>query len=155
MAHPQRSLKTLHASLPFAPGRFPPARFVLFAGVGLSGVVVQVAILVLLHSLLRWSFLLAQGTSVLVAMVSNYALNNVLTFRKQRLRGAAWFQGLVSFSLACSIGALFNLLAAQTAITLGAQWLLAGLLGTAVGSVFNYVATGRFTWKTSRRQSAQ
>ena len=127
-------------------------KFVLFSGVGVSGLVVQIASLWALHHTLNLPFFIAQLASILLAMLSNFALNNVITFRAQRLRGRAWFRGLLSFCLACSLGALFNLLSAQLTFGLGGHWLLAGLVGTAVGSVFNYVTTDRLTWKSNRRQ---
>jgi dolichol-phosphate mannosyltransferase len=127
-------------------------RFVLFLAVGLSGLVVQMVALGWLHGSLRLSFFVAQTTSIPLAMLSNFSLNNVITFRAQRLRGAAWFRGLLSFCLACSLGALVNLLSAQLTFGLGGHWLNAGLVGTAVGSMFNYVSSDRLTWKSPRRQ---
>jgi dolichol-phosphate mannosyltransferase len=127
-------------------------KFVLFSGVGLSGLVVQIASLWVLHHSLNLPFFIAQLASILVAMLSNFALNNVITFRAKRLRGKTWFRGLLSFCLACSLGALFNLLSAQLTFGLGGHWLLAGLVGTAVGSMFNYVSSDRLTWKSNRRQ---
>ena len=128
-------------------------KFVLFSGVGLSGLVVQIASLWVLHHSLNLPFFIAQMASILLAMLSNFALNNVITFRAQRLRGRAWFRGLLSFCLACSLGALFNLLSAQLTFGLGGHWLIAGLVGTAVGSMFNYLSTDRLTWKSPRRQA--
>lgn len=128
---------------------FLKSRFVQFSGVGLSGVVLQMTMLTLMHNSFNWPFFLAQPASVVVTMISNYSLNNAITFREKRLRGSSWFLGLVSFALACSIGALFNLVAAQLAFKLGAHWIVAGLAGTAVGSVFNYVSVDRYTWKTA------
>lgn len=129
-------------------------RFFLFSGVGFSGLILQISTLAFIHRVLNLPFLLAQSMSILVAMTSNYALNNTITFRERRLRGSAWFSGLLSFCLACSIGALFNLMAAQLVFKLSAQWILAGLTGTVVGSIFNFVSVDRFTWKTAR-QTAQ
>jgi dolichol-phosphate mannosyltransferase len=128
-------------------------RFILFSGVGLSGVLLQIATLALFHRGLNLPFLLGQMASVLVAMVSNYSLNNVITFREKRLRGKAWFRGLLSFCVACSIGALFNLAAAGLVYKFGAHYILAGLVGTGAGSIFNFVSVDRFTWKTARHSS--
>lgn len=128
-------------------------RFILFTGVGLSGVLLQVATLAFIHRSLDLPFLLGQSASVLIAMTSNYSLNNVITFREKRLRGRAWFRGLLSFYLACSIGALFNLAAAQLAYKFGVHYILAGLVGTGAGSIFNFLSVDRFTWKTARQTS--
>jgi dolichol-phosphate mannosyltransferase len=128
-------------------------RFILFSGVGLSGVLLQIATLAFFHRSLNLPFLLGQTASVLVAMTSNFSLNNIITFREKRLRGRAWFRGLLSFCLACSIGALFNLAAAQLVYKFGAHYILAGLVGTGAGSIFNFVSVDRFTWKTARPAS--
>jgi hypothetical protein len=54
------------------------------------------------------TFLWAQAGATMVAMTSNYVLNNVLTYRDMRLRGWAFVRGWFSFVLACSVGALAN-----------------------------------------------
>ena len=54
------------------------------------------------------SFLWAQTGATMVAMTSNYVLNNVLTYRDLRLRGWGFVRGWFSFVLACSVGALAN-----------------------------------------------
>jgi dolichol-phosphate mannosyltransferase len=42
-------------------------------------------------------------------MTSNFFLNNVFTYGDQRLRGRRMWRGLVSFYLACGMGAIINL----------------------------------------------
>jgi dolichol-phosphate mannosyltransferase len=81
-------------------------RFVLFVGVGMTGVVLHLLVLGLLHRLLDVGFLVAQACATLLAMTSNYFLNNVFTYHDQRLHGLALWRGLLTFYLACSIGAV-------------------------------------------------
>ena len=64
-----------------------PLRFISFALVGAFGVVVHLAVLQL-GTGLGLHFLRAQTVATLVAMVANFQLNNVITYRDQRLRGA-------------------------------------------------------------------
>jgi len=54
---------------------------------------------------LKLGFTIAQSAATGSAMICNFALNNLLTYRDRRLRGWAWFKGLFSFMIACSIGA--------------------------------------------------
>ena len=64
-----------------------PARFVMFVLVGGLGVVVHLAVLSILFAALHRPFLVAQAAATLIAMTSNFFLNNVLTFRDSRLHG--------------------------------------------------------------------
>ena len=43
---------------------------------------------------------------MLAAMVSNFTLNNALTYRDRRRRGWRFFAGLLMFSALCSIGVI-------------------------------------------------
>ena len=41
-------------------------------------------------------------------MTSNFTLNNLITYRDQRLRGWDLARGLLSFYVICSVGAVAN-----------------------------------------------
>jgi dolichol-phosphate mannosyltransferase len=128
---------------------FVPARFLLFLMVGLSGVGVHMATLYLLHSLYGNAFSLAQACATLVAMTSNFFLNNLFTFRDRRLHGAALIRGLLSFYVACGMGAMINVALASFLFNLGAHWAVAGVSGAAVGAVWNFAMSSYFTWRRS------
>jgi dolichol-phosphate mannosyltransferase len=129
-------------------GGIVPVRFVAFALVGSVGVGVHVALLALLFKGFRVDFTIAQALATLVAMTSNFALNNILTYRDMRLRGWKWLRGWVSFSLACSIGAIANVGIASYLFQSHTAWVVAALAGILVGVVWNYVVTALYTWKT-------
>lgn len=126
-------------------GRVIPSRFVMFAGVGLTGVVVHTSILGTLDAL-GAPFWAAQACAISVAMVSNYALNNLLTFRDLRLTGRAWWRGLAGFALACSSGAVISELVAIGLTHLHAHRLVAGVMGAVVASLWNYWSASRAAW---------
>jgi dolichol-phosphate mannosyltransferase len=128
-----------------------PLRFLLFVAVGASGVVVHALVLYLTYRGAGWPFVWGQSLATLVAMTSNFALNNLFTYRDQRLHGSALLRGLLSFYLACSIGAVLNVAVADLLHRGGLPWLGAGLLGAAVGAVWNYALTAHFTWGQRRR----
>jgi dolichol-phosphate mannosyltransferase len=132
-------------------GRFIPVRFVSFILVGGIGVVVHMAVLTILLNNLKLAFVTSQAAATLVAMTSNFALNNVITYRDMRLKGWAWVRGWVSFTVACSIGAVANVGVAQYLFQMDTTWFMAGLAGILVGAVWNYVITLVYTWKGSRR----
>lgn len=132
-------------------GRYLPIRFVLFVIVGLSGVVVHLAALGLLFRGVGLDFLAAQALATLIAMTSNFYFNNMFTYRDRRLRGREFARGLLTFYLACSIGAVINVEIAQLLFQSGALWPVAGVLGAVVGSVWNYSITTTFTWSKKKR----
>lgn len=128
-------------------GHIVPVRFVAFTLVGGFGVIVHMLIVWIMLSNMGIDFTIAQTTATLVAMTSNYAINNILTYRDMRLAGWNWFRGWISFMLACSVGALGNIGIAAYIFTQDATWVLASLSGIIVGAVWNYAVTSVYTWK--------
>ncbi len=129
-------------------GRFIPVRFLSFALVGGVGVVVQLGVLELARWTLGLQFGPAQAVAIVVAMVCNFVLNNVLTYRDLRLKGWGFLRGLVSFCLVCSVGAVANWGAATLLFEqLQVPWWLASSAGALVGAVWNYAMSGVATWR--------
>ena len=136
-------------------GRYIPVRFLAFTLVGGAGVLVHMSVLAALR-LTEMSFPTAQGVATVVAMVFNFWLNNLLTYRDRRLRGARWFTGLLSFMLACGLGAVANVgIASYLFEQSNAQWVVAALAGIAVGAVWNYAITQLYTWGHDRSRDAR
>jgi len=127
-------------------GRFVPVRFVEFVLVGLLGVVIHLLLLGAAFKGAGIDFATAQALATFAAMTGNFYFNNRLTYRDRRLKGLDFYTGLLSFYLACSIGALINLQISNSIFGLGAGWVLAGILGAVVGSVWNFGITSTFTW---------
>ena len=127
-------------------GRYVPVRFLTFALVGALGVMVHMAVLTLLLKQVGLEFSAAQAWATVVAMIFNFAVNNVLTYRDRRLHGAAWIKGLLSFMLACSIGALANVGIATYLFDNRTEWVLAALAGIVIGAVWTYAVTQVYTW---------
>jgi dolichol-phosphate mannosyltransferase len=129
-------------------GRALPIRFVTFALVGSLGVGVHLAAMVVLLKGGQISFAAAQAGATLIAMTSNFALNNAFTYRDRRLRGWQWLRGWATFVLACSVGGIANVGISAYLFEANNSWLPASLAGTIVGSVWNYVVTSVYTWRT-------
>ncbi len=135
-------------------GDLIPLRFAAFAVVGSIGMLIHVTCLALLLKVLHVQFMPAQTVSIVVAMVSNFFLNNLTTYRDRALRGARLIQGLGTFCLACSFGAWSSLIVAHSLLLSGAPWYLAGLAGVILSSVWNYSMTSLFTWQMPRQPKA-
>jgi dolichol-phosphate mannosyltransferase len=131
-------------------GRFVPVRFLAFSIIGGLGVFVHMAVLTLALKGFEAGFTTAQSAATGTAMICNFALNNLLTYRDRRLRGWTWFKGLFSFMTACSIGALANIGIATYLFDNRTQWMFAALAGVLVGSVWNYAVTQLYTWGQSK-----
>ncbi|MFO1205297.1 MAG: glycosyltransferase family 2 protein [Burkholderiales bacterium] len=129
-------------------GHILPARFIMFSVVGLSGVAVHMASLGLFYEIVRTSFAIAQTIATLVAMTSNYWLNNLLTYHDRRRRGLRFVTGLLSFYAICSVGVVANVGVASFVFHENVKWWLAGVAGAVVGTVWNYGASAIFTWKS-------
>jgi dolichol-phosphate mannosyltransferase len=122
-------------------------RFLLFAMVGGTGLFVHLATLFVALEVLNWPFPEAQAAGALVAMTSNFILNNFLTYRDQRLKGLAILRGLLAFYLVCSVGLLANVGVAFSVYDQEPIWWLAGAAGALMGVVWNYAISGLFVWR--------
>ena len=137
-------------------GGVVPIRFIAFSLVGALGLGVHMAVLALLFRGFGSGFVTAQAAATLVAMTSNFALNNLLTYRDMRLRGWALLRGWLSFVAACSIGGLANVGIAAYLFQQQGGWVVPAAAGVLVGAVWNYALTALYTWKrpAPRRQTA-
>lgn len=127
-------------------GGMLPVRFILFCVVGGLGIVVHLATA---WALLQFGqpFVAAQLCATLVAMTSNFFLNNAITYRERRLRGPALLRGLVFFYLICGFGVIANVGLASVLFQQQPIWWLAALAGALVGTVWNYAISATLVWR--------
>lgn len=128
-------------------GRWVPVRFFSFALIGSLGVVLHMALLSIALSLAGLAFGPAQTIATLGAMVFNYAINNLMTYRDRRRKGWRWWTGLLSFTIACGVGAIANVGIASYLFGHQNHWVLSAVSGILVGAVWNYAITSIYTWK--------
>jgi dolichol-phosphate mannosyltransferase len=122
-------------------------RFIFFAIVGTLGLLVHLAALRLALVLLPDSFQLAQIIATFVAMTSNFLLNNELTYRDRRLKGAAQIRGFVLFCMIGSVGVLTNVDLASWLYANREVWWVAGAAGAVMGALWNYAMSTLFVWR--------
>jgi dolichol-phosphate mannosyltransferase len=129
-------------------GHVIPMQFLLFAGVGLLGIGAHLVVL----RLALWpgglSFPSAQAVATASAILGNFVLNNIFTFRDRRLKGRRFLLGLVTFALVCSVGAAGNIGVAS--FLFGPEhttWWLAGIAGAVMSLVWNYAVSSAIAWR--------
>lgn len=132
-------------------GHIVPARFVAFALIGGFGVLVHMAVLTALYKGGWLSFASGQASATTVAMVFNFAFNNIITYRDQQLKGLAWLRGLISFMLVCSVGAIANVGVANYLFDRDGGWVASALAGIVLGAVWNYAVTSVYTWGKGKK----
>jgi dolichol-phosphate mannosyltransferase len=123
--------------------------FLKFILVGLSGVVVNEGLYLLLT---RFGGLASYDTlaviiSIEASILTNFILNDIFTFAKQRA-GKSFIKRLLKFNLLCLTGA-----AIQTGIFLlftrvfGVYDLISLFIGIVIGFLWNYFMSRNWTWK--------
>ncbi len=108
--------------------RLIPRKAISFAFVGITGVLVPIA--------------------VVLAATSNYLVNNWLTFRVNRLRNKALFVGLLKFLLVSSLPIIANVgLASSFYKLISPNTFFSQLAGIIVVFIWNYAASSKLVWK--------
>lgn len=133
-------------------GGLVPPRALLFFIVGASGLVINLAV-AKVGLALGLHFALAQGIGAVIAMTSNYLINNEITYRDRRLRGLDLVIGFLRFAALCGVGLIANIAVAdltyhtmQMALHTSSVWWLATIAGAVFGAVWNYVSTSLAVW---------
>lgn len=125
-------------------------RFVLFALVGTSGVFVHLFSqkMMLLGGL---NFKQSQIAATLLAMTSNFLLNNRITYRDRRLKGRDFYLGMLSFFAICGVGFVANVGIAtwihDSQEARHIHWWISSLCGVLMTTLWNYAVSATITWK--------
>jgi len=123
-------------------------RFISFALVGTTGLAVHLLILRVAFGTFALNFSLAQSFATFAAMVSNFLLNNRLTYHDRRLSGKNLLPGFLGFCLIGTAGAITNVGLASWLYSEEPTWWLAGAAGAIMGALWNYSMSSRFVWRT-------
>ena len=129
-------------------GQILPVRFVLFAGVGAVGIAAHLLVLRLGLTVLALDFATAQAAATAIAILGNFLLNNIFTFRDRRLKGMRFASGLATFTAISAVGAVANI--NVSALLFGpahSSWYVAGFAGAAMSLVWNYAVSSAVTWR--------
>jgi dolichol-phosphate mannosyltransferase len=124
-------------------------RFLKFVLVGASGILVNEGLLWVLHGFANLPLLLAPAIAIETSIITNYTLNDLITFRDRRVAGtAAFFSRLGRFNVVSLVGAGINygLLLLLTEV-FGFYYLISNLVGIAIAMLWNYLVNLGWTWK--------
>jgi dolichol-phosphate mannosyltransferase len=110
--------------------------------VGGSGVLVNLAVLQLLHVELGWGFTRSSAIATELAIVTNYLGNELWTFHHRRLS----VRRLVQFNLAALVALVVTVVLA-TVVKEFVHPLLAQLAGIAAGAALNFAVNFWWTWR--------
>ena len=118
-------------------------RALMFLAVGASGMLVNIAVVYALHNI---AFLWAQAIGAIVAMTSNYLINNTITYRDRRKRGLALVTGYLRFCVLCSVGLMANVAVANLAFQYIPHRWVGVVAGAGTGAAWNYITTALAVW---------
>jgi dolichol-phosphate mannosyltransferase len=123
-------------------------RFISFMLVGTTGLAVHLVVLRLAFETFLLRFSVAQSIATFVALISNFALNNALTYHDRRLTGKDLIFGFLGFCVIGSVGAITNVGLASWLYSREPMWWLAGAAGAIMGAFWNYSMSSQFVWRT-------
>jgi dolichol-phosphate mannosyltransferase len=123
-------------------------RFVAFALVGTMGLAIHLVVLRVAFETFAMHFSVAQSIATFAALVSNFLLNNRLTYHDRRLSGVKLIWGFLGFAAIGAIPALTNVGLAIWLYSRDPVWWLAGAAGAIMGALWNYSMSSQFVWRT-------
>jgi dolichol-phosphate mannosyltransferase len=120
------------------------SRLAKFLAVGASGVFVNMGVYAYL---LRWGMqpAYASAVSVEASILSNFALNDLWTFRDRR-SGKAVIR-LILFHLSRLAGAITNIATVALLTALGLDPIMSNMLGITLGVAVNFYTSDRVVWR--------
>ena len=127
--------------------RIIPRRAVSFGLVGSIGVVVQLITIYLLMALTGFDFENVLPIGVIAAATSNFTINNILTFRSNKLLGKKFYLGLIKFLLVSSLPIIANIgITTLFYNQLSINTFFSQIVGIIVVFIWNYAASSKLVW---------
>lgn len=129
-------------------------RIIKFCTVGLSGVFVNIGLLYVLTEVFKLYYLVSACISVETSILTNFAINDLWTFRDRRRRNS-FMNRMLKFNAVSIFGLLINLtvLYALTEIV-GIYYIISNLFGIAIATAWNYMINLKWTYNTKTGEKA-
>ncbi|MEN9213229.1 MAG: GtrA family protein, partial [Thermostichus sp. DG02_4_bins_136] len=134
----------------------PFGSFLRFSTVGLSGTIIDMALLYLLHDPrnLGWGLIVSKLISSEVAILNNFLWNDLWTFRSvAKLQPGVLnrLKRLVKFNIICLIGLSLNsFLLILLSEHLGIHYLLANLIAIGIVVFWNFYLNSKLSWRVTK-----
>jgi dolichol-phosphate mannosyltransferase len=124
-------------------------RFIKFLLVGASGIIVNEGLLFILKELIKLTLPFASAIAIEASIISNFMLNDTITFRDRRTAGAkSFFSRLAKFNVVSLAGAAINYSATLLLTQVfGIHYLISNLIGIVIATMVNYLVNNWWTWK--------
>ncbi len=122
-------------------------RFLEFSVVGAIGVLINQAVLFFLAYILGIYYMLAAMFSFEVALLNNFILNEVWTFRKRNTSSSRWLR-LIKFHISRILGFVTTMLALFLITEfLTIHYLISNIIAIGIGTCINYFTSDLWVWK--------
>ncbi|MCB0281764.1 MAG: GtrA family protein [Calditrichae bacterium] len=130
-------------------------RFFKFGLVGISGMVVNNAVLWLLHDFFEAALFIASPVAIAVAILNNYTLNGIFTWNKNiHIRKFSYKQGLWRYYFTASISGGLNYitLLLLTHLT-GMYYIYANIIGIFIGMIINFTVSEKWVFSQKSKDN--
>lgn len=125
-------------------------RFLKFAFVGITGVIINLGALYTLVEYVNFSHYLSWSLAVLLSILNNFLLNNVLTYRDRRSVGLlSLLKKMGTYYLLSLSAIVINFIVYYMALHVGLHYLLAAATGILVGTFLNFSFASSVVWPSS------
>lgn len=122
-------------------------RFLAFSIVGAIGVLVNQVALFLLAYILGIYYLLAAAFSFEIALLNNFILNEIWTFRKRNPSSPSWLR-LIKFHASRILGFIATMVTLFLITEfLGIHYLISNIIAIGVGTFINYFTSDLWVWR--------
>ncbi len=127
-------------------------RFLKFAVVGGSGVIVNLGLLWFLKEVLGIYYLLAAAASIEVSIITNFILNEYWTFRDMRQNDVGILKRGVKFNIVSVVGMAINITVLYLFTDLaGLYYMHSEILGIIAAFLWNYFVNLAWTWRQKNK----
>ncbi|MEG3088799.1 glycosyltransferase [Sphingomonas sp. PB4P5] len=129
-------------------GQIVPVRLLAFLLVGGAATLVHFAAMAVLIGL-GGAVIVAQAIATALALLTIYAIDNLVAHKPRPRRGLHWLSGLIGFAAVSAVGAVASVGAAVLLSASGFAWPVGAALGAAILLVWNYGAAAHYSWRAA------
>jgi dolichol-phosphate mannosyltransferase len=123
-------------------------RLLRFGSVGVSGIFVNEGILYLLTEHAGWFYLISSVLAAQFAILNNFILNHIWTFKERRSEPIGLFNRLGRFELISIAGAAVSIVVLFILTSLfGLHYLISNLIAIVIAFMINFLGNSLWTWR--------